>query len=227
MRHAEMEVCGDGPHPPNSMPKKREMNRILTFGELRDVLYGRWYSENVIDAYMGMLYSRRVGMRNKTNVPSLAILGCNFYPKFVAEGFEGIVQFLRNVVTISADLVLMPVCMEPSKHWILGVIDGQAMAVTIYCSLRLRLPEVRRNIQAFMVADNAARNNAAFRLSDWTFNDAGQGPQQTNGYDSGMFVCLAAEQLTRGMQPTKKKTKTDILRPQHVVELLACELFYK
>ena len=206
---------------------KRQMGPDLTYRDWTHAFSGMWYNDNVIDSYMQLLYKRRDDKKATSKDPSLVVLNSKLYTALCARGYDAISDWVANVATNAADLVLMPVHLAGMKHWILVAINGAKMTVTLYCSLRIRHDGVLQTIRQFMIDDNHNKGFIAFRADDWNFSQDMQTPQQGNGDDCGMFVCWIAEHLSRGALCPRKVPASKDIRCQHAIELYLCDTFYK
>ena len=107
--------------------------------------------------------------------------------------YEAIKRWMRERVE-EFDIILYPINIV-QQHWALAVVYTNAKRIQYYDSDGGNGDLYLRTLRMY-VHDHGDRN-------EWELvSDAHLGPQQTNGFDCGVFVCISAFWIINGKTPS-------------------------
>jgi sentrin-specific protease 1 len=116
----------------------------------------------------------------------------------------------------SFDLMLVPINVG-KNHWALGFVDFKRQVISYWDSLGSDHLGFREKIDRYLQdewADKHKGEDYPFKFDTEHDTDV---PGQSNGYDCGVFTCMFAECLARGVQPDFDQT--DIKESRLVIAL--------
>ena len=179
-----------------------------------------WLNGDVISAYLQLLTNRG----GKNGLPSVLGLNTLFYPLLHQSGYCRVKQFTKDLDIFSLDLVLVPI--HHGLHWALVAVDLKKRTVTYYDSMLRHgkddscVGKVIRYLEEEHQHRKGYRMNFQLRsMWDQTV------PQQSNGFDCGVFVCRFAEQLSRGSPPDATQEHMPLYRQLMVWEIATNQLY--
>ena len=153
----------------------------------------KWLHDETVDIFM-----RLVGLENDTSL----FLDSHFVPKIMEEDGDWRQRWRqRHGNVLRYKHIFIPVNVD-SSHWFLIVVYVREKRIQCYESFgKLRTIYLTRILEALKVMYTEAD------WSGWTtceveiYNTAGGlvTPQQHNGYDCGVFTCMSARYIARGL----------------------------
>lgn len=105
-------------------------------------------------------------------------------------------------------------------HWCLAVVDLRDKSISYYDSNGSRNYCCLNVLKQYLVEENLEKKKSFLDLSTWVLANITDIPQQTNGNDCGVFVCIFAEYLSankifnfcqKDMQYFRKKLMYEML----------------
>lgn len=162
----------------------------LTRKVLSCLLPGGWLNDEVINAYLGVLQQRG---RGRIWCPNSF-----FWSKLRDDGTAAVRRWAARagVEMASLELILLPLHLN-EDHWALGAMNFQSSSLGYFDSLGYDPPsEFITRSQEYLHAIGAA----AAEKPRWPLVQEPQPvPLQENDADCGVFLCMFAEHLARGM----------------------------
>lgn len=176
-----------------------------------------WLNDNMVN---GAMYHVRDWVNQRADksatTPPCALLPSTFYTNLVNKGPQANVRSAKRMAKITAEnllehkTILIPVC--KGSHWTLAVIFPQLKAVTHMDSFRKGPGEenVRQNILAWV---KAVLGNS-FKEEEWVSLSI-DAPQQTNGWDCGVFAITNSLCVALGLDPKLSYTEKELPAQRH------------
>jgi sentrin-specific protease 1 len=92
-----------------------------------------------------------------------------------------------------SDKMIIPINIA-KKHWYLAVINFREKLTEVYDSMSSERQEVHDHLRKWLRDEYRERHKAELDLGEWKIklNSRRSVPQQKNGYDCGVFMCLYA-----------------------------------
>ena len=101
------------------------------------------------------------------------------------------------------DIILCPINIG-NRHWTLAAVHIKVKKIQYYDSLGQKGGKYLQTLRMFL---NDKGNTIEWNLVD----NASLGPQQQNGYDCGVFVCISALWIMRGKPPSYHQSYISLL----------------
>jgi hypothetical protein len=159
-----------------------------------------WLTDSIIDWHMRMIIEQHGN-------PNIKCLSPQFYLHLTRPTFsyERVFRWIDNIRLFSSrqfaletSKLLIPINYN-GYHWVLAFIDFQQKHFGYYDSFQCPRPTISQTLTQLVRAMHQHYHpNVAFPESQWSnhsLHTSIEGPQQTNGYDCGLFVSLAARHL--------------------------------
>ncbi|SCV99977.1 LAFE_0B06700g1_1 [Lachancea fermentati] len=147
----------------------------------------RWLNDTVIEFFMKYIES---------HTPKTAAFNSYFYTTLSERGYQGVRRWMkRKKVRIQdLDMVFVPINLNQS-HWALGVIDIGEMKILYVDSLSSGANSmsfaIMKDLQNYLMEESQGKLGENFELCHLDC------PQQPNGFDCGIYVCMNALYLSR------------------------------
>ena len=170
-----------------------------------------WLSDEVINTFMHLILQRNVS-RN-LSVPETAqkhihIFNTFFFTKLLQGNtydYERVQRFSRHVHQgniFNIDILLIPIHIN-GNHWALMEINFPNKKIQYLDSLATSNDNYIKHTMQYLKDEHDKKFN--FPLPDINFwslvTDNQNTPQQKNGHDCGVFICLFAEAIAKGIRP--------------------------
>ena len=126
-------------------------------------------------------------------------------------------KFRKNMFECS--LIFIPINIPEACHWCLAVIDVKNQRVGYYDSFGGRNDACIHNLKRYIVDEAKHVHGKHVDLSTWTSSHI-PGPQQTNGFDCGMFMCKAADYLSDGLSMDFVENDMVLFRKRLLLDIL-------
>lgn len=173
----------------------------------------------IVDSYM-LLIVERFNSLNKELNRKLHAMKSSFYTDLI-EGYEADVQdSLSNVKLNDHEMVLIPIL--ESDHWKLCVIFKDERSVKCYSSKDGSNSVTLENLkQKFLAKELLWRDHGG---KDWTTEDVEDLPLHKNTYDSGVFMLVYADYITRRKRFEFNETHMMYFRKKITIEICKSKL---
>jgi hypothetical protein len=175
----------------------------LSVGDFKRLTEKEWLNDSVVDVFMG-LEARKLENTNKKNVYLNQFFFTAVIPKLLEKYGNGLNINRRTeyLEMLDYERIFIPVNVG-RYHWYLIVVDVNAKRIQCYDSIAQRHTEDLNQVLLALIKLFPTKVNS----KSWTvreheiFNHEGGlvSPQQRNAYDCGVFTCMAAVFLSRGL----------------------------
>lgn len=119
-----------------------------------------------------------------------------FYDKLKKTGHEGVKRWTKAIDLFAMDVVIVPVNLG-NAHWTCAAVNIAERRFEYYDSMSQWDQSVVDNLREYIEAEHLAKKKSPLNMDEWEDWQDDETPLQQNGYDCGMFTCLAAEKLSR------------------------------
>ena len=160
--------------------------------DIKSLQFPNWLNDNVIDAYLSLIEARST----QPNYPFVRKFSTFFYGGILARGIENAHTWALHSNIFAHEYLFFPI--HTTAHWSLVVADlvkgelhyydsslDHMLGTTILTTIRAYLIHEYRRVEG-------AEPDRGFSPRIIT-----NAPQQTNGFDCGVFVCQFAEHISR------------------------------
>ncbi|KAH9106593.1 hypothetical protein AeMF1_017846 [Aphanomyces euteiches] len=139
-----------------------------------------WIHEDVINLYMESLARSQ---------PSIVCLNSHFFESLeIDPSYQKATRILKKSRYTKNESRCLIFPIFAINHWILGVIELNLKSYGYYDSLHINRPNITNTIQSIV---------KLLHVDHQRFDNVSpiDGPVQTNNYDCGVYVCIAAKQI--------------------------------
>ncbi|XP_046401958.1 uncharacterized protein LOC124167936 [Ischnura elegans] len=168
-------------------------SNTITGADIQTLADSNWLNDEVINNYMDMLTQR--GQSNE--YPSVHCFNTFFYPKLNSSGYSSVRRWTKKVDIFQKEILIVPLHLE--IHWALAVVDFRQKSICYYDSMNGRKKNILQVILKYLQEEKNDKKKENFDGSGWELKLIQDIPQQRNGYDCGVFACMFAEHLSRGL----------------------------
>ncbi|KAG8913284.1 Smt3-specific protease, partial [Tulasnella sp. 417] len=132
-------------------------------------------------------------------LPNVHYFNTFFFPKLENEGYEKarLGKWTKTIDIFSKDVILVPINLG-NAHWTCAAINMKKKRVEYYDSMGSQRPKVYQILRDYLEKEHKAKKSKPFNFDGWQDYWSEETPQQENGYDCGMFICMFMEGLSRG-----------------------------
>lgn len=152
----------------------------------------RWLNDTIIEFFMKYV---------EWNTPQTVAFNSFFYSNLSQRGYQGVRRWMKKKKVEIKDLkkIFTPINLNES-HWALGLIDIERKRI-VYVDSLSRGPSkmslaILNNLKDYVLEESKHTMGEDFELIH------GNCPQQPNGFDCGIFVCLNALYLSKNSELT-------------------------
>ena len=190
--------------------------------EIQRLQPGNWLNDQIVDGYLFL-----IGEASKGTVHAF---NCFFWQKVQRGDWAGLAAYTRRwkVKVWEKQLLLFPIAIA-NTHWALCAVDMQRKSISYYDSLvatgkGCRISQLFENVMHFL-QDEAVECAVEMRAEEWEFQPAtSELPQQHNGNDCGVFLCVFAAYLAKRRKFDFGQQQMAYFRQKITFELLHCML---
>jgi len=170
----------------------------------------QWLVDKPINIIMEILQERANAGDRSQFIPSSFFYerlsgGGNGYNYSNIEGQWRPLQPLRKGAGWPVDYkIFMPINVG-NWHWVLGEIDFPSRKINVYDHSKIKQVNGLEFVRVLCkwIKDEANSKGHVFDINEWTTTiNPENTPEQTNGFDCGVFVCTTAEWLSEGSDLT-------------------------
>ncbi|KAF2083832.1 cysteine proteinase [Saccharata proteae CBS 121410] len=193
-----------------------------------------WLNDEIVNSFLASAVKRGQEKRGYGEAqhragapPPFYAFSTNWMQVMLLSGPQEVVpwckkQRINGKKMLETDLILMPIC--DGNHWRLVTLSGKSRTVRYYDSLYR--DSLRHQYERYTnLALGWARANLGddFVEAEWTVQLVNPAPQQQNGSDCGVFVCMTALSLLMGREitPTAYHNTVDMVAARrHIAAVL-------
>ncbi|EDO17497.1 hypothetical protein Kpol_1058p34 [Vanderwaltozyma polyspora DSM 70294] len=157
-------------------------NIEITLRDFKTLDQGRWLNDTIIEFFMKFV---------EQNTPGSIAYNSFFYSNLSRRGYDGVRRWMKKKKVNILDLnkVFVPINLNQS-HWVLCIIDIPQKSILFADSLSVGPSStsfhVMENLQDYIIKESNGKIGSNFKLVYLTT------PQQDNGFDCGIYLCLNA-----------------------------------
>lgn len=206
----------------------------VTAVNLRSVIQGSWYDDtlkdtvtdyhydaNIINGYLELIKKRSANLLPQ---PGLEVIRSDLWSKLTINYSEKHRALIKHTALFMSKMVFFPIKLD--EFWTLLVVDNDRKCVTHYDTSNIERPEILIQIKQLMAREAKKRGLSHYNSNHWDFSQPVNIPKNNKDYDSGTYLCMFAEYLSRRAKlPVLINIKN--LRAQQTMELIANDMFYK
>mmetsp|Transcript_16707 Transcript_16707/g.59256 ORF Transcript_16707/g.59256 Transcript_16707/m.59256 type:complete len:182 (-) Transcript_16707:168-713(-) len=155
---------------------------------------------------------------------------CHFFSSFFisklmgtdgeTSSYDAVRRWTKNINLFAMRLVLAPVCIG-NKHWCLIAVDMEQKTVRYYDSCGGAGTEYIRPMLDYLAEEHRTAHGSVFEPNLWTMVPTTQDtPQQSNGYDCGVFASYCALYLANDVDPAFSQEDVPLLRRRMMMDIL-------
>lgn len=185
-----------GRNDPDDQLVIEKFNIRITLRTLSCLRPGEWLSDEVLNFYLALV--QEAGKERK-----IFCWSTFFWTKLTSGSdqynYAGVRSWAKKKDLFAFDLILVPLHMDKA-HWALGVVDLRARTSQYLDSLgKLDCPLFHKFINRYL-HDEHVREGGIGDVQSLTPAPPPQLPTQSNGSDCGVFLCLFALAIARGVR---------------------------
>ncbi|KAL0476819.1 ulp-1 [Acrasis kona] len=201
---------------------------------LSTLLGHTWLDDGVINAYLSLLYSDCESKNLKCYM--FAPCSTNFYemlksPKhsydYEEYNYNRVMRWTKKVSIMKMDKVLVPICIN-GNHWVLAVINLRERKFEFYDSMiwddtHTHIGNnILNKLSRYLDEEVLHRENVTLNSNRWRrfLYGPSEIPQQDNGHDCGVFLCMFAKHVCQDKNMNFKQEDMPEIRHK----LLSCIL---
>ena len=219
----------------------------VTYEGLRRLENKKWLNDDIINVYMELLRQRSERAEDnvvlnchffsswfyRTLVPAAANLA-NTFPKDnksskVKTGFFYLkaTGFTKNIDVFSKDMLFVPISLP--QHWTLVVVNFLDRRIENFDPRGGKGIEALTMVHQWLKYEHVTKLKAPWDDEGWTFHSwdpksAGV-PEQTDGYNCGVYLCKTAEYYGRGALMDFAKRHMELFRKRMLSEIVNRTLY--
>ncbi|PWN22866.1 hypothetical protein BCV69DRAFT_296838 [Microstroma glucosiphilum] len=169
---------------------------------------GQWMNDETITFYMTMINQRSTRAEEERAKPNhekrwnafyrVHAFNSHFWAKIDQVGHSAVARWTRKIDVFSKDLILVP-CNLGNSHWTCAAVNFRRKRIEYYDSMAGENRRVTSKLREYLKKEMAdKKKDGVIDLNEFTdYFASDSSPQQRNGFDCGVFVCAALEQLSR------------------------------
>ncbi|CAH2353735.1 hypothetical protein CLIB1423_12S01772 [[Candida] railenensis] len=188
----------------------------ITCRDLQTLCDGSWLNDNVIDFYSSLITNDK---------PSVFCWTTHFFTTLQSKGYTGVARWAKRkkLDVTQMELVLVPINIM-GTHWALAAVDNKLKEFQYYDSLSSSGNLKALQILKTYMQEEGKRLNSSIDFNEYKLVPLMDSPQQSNGYDCGVFTCTSAF-FVSGRKPLNFSQKDmKLLRRKMAYEILTKEL---
>ncbi|KAG9016560.1 Smt3-specific protease [Tulasnella sp. 427] len=122
-----------------------------------------------------------------------------FFPKLETDGYDKarLGKWTKMFDIFSKDVILVPINLG-NAHWTCAAINMMKKRIEYYDSMGSQRPKVYKILREYLEKEHMAKKSKPFNFDGWQDYWSEETPQQENGYDCGVFICMFMEGISRG-----------------------------
>lgn len=175
--------------------------------------------DDVINTYMDLITAR--------SPEAVYTFNTNFFIALSTIGYDRVSRWTKKVDIFSKEQLFIPVHVEERNHWCLISVNIKHKSIHYYDSLRRRKTNSLHIILEYLKKEYYNKKKIHLDANLWRLTNEVNCPQQTNGWDCGVFVLMFAEHLARGSPLNFTQRDMGKFRKQICIEFVFKKLLNK
>jgi sentrin-specific protease 1 len=205
-------------------------NAIVTAEHMQTLLPATWLNDEVINQFMSLL---------QQDGPNTTFFYSTFFYTKLMEGnkysYKNVERWIRtrakNINTSISDFVknliklIIPVHLR-GNHWALVSVEYKEKKLRYYDGFGYSGKPIMKNIMRYIrkvskLVIGRSYSDSRGLMNEWEFVDMGSSvPQQSNGFDCGVFCCMYALCLARGVSMDFHQRDMPDIRNRFVADIM-------
>ncbi|KAL7714530.1 tRNA-specific adenosine deaminase [Entamoeba marina] len=189
-------------------PNKFDITSELE-NDCRNVLKGGWLGDEVINSFIKMRESERVG-----------VMSSYFYTKLISKpnaiDYNNCKRWATKAAMFKHEVVLIPINIR-NVHWVIAVVDNVENTVVVYDSLGGYTDNICSNLIQFIQMYSDEFELCKPKYTELYVED---NPKQRNGSDCGAFTCKIADCISLDVGFDFSQSDMKFVRQHIVAEIL-------
>ena len=194
---------------PSSEVLIEKFNIEISSADLDSLRDKNWLNDNVINFYMELLRDRN---------PTCHVFNTFFYPSLKEHGYQKVRRWTRRVDVFSFAKILIPIHL--GMHWTLAVVDFGAKQIGYYDSMSGTNHTCTNIIKDYLHQECLDKKQKEFDFSLWSIKFHKNIPQQSNGYDCGVFTLVFADYVAADKSFDFSQSQMPFYRKKITFEIL-------
>lgn len=195
-----------------------KFNIPIRIKDLKTLSKSQWLNDEIINFYFSLLAERRNEGGKGIQVHAFNTF---FYTKLKESGYSGVRKWLKRkkVELMSLKMILIPVHL--GIHWTFASIDVPQRQFGYYDSMSGGAKEIFQALR-----DYVSQEASDVNLEEWSeYYPRRLSPQQSNGYDCGVFACETARCVSQSVPLIFGQSDMQSIRMQMAAEILRGRLY--
>ncbi|XP_060880475.1 uncharacterized protein LOC132952259 [Metopolophium dirhodum] len=147
-----------------------------------------FYNDEVINDYMNLITER--------SPDTVYAFNTFFYKALSDYGYSHVCRWTKNIDIFSMQKLFIPIHIK--DHWCLVYVCFPQKSINYYDSMGRSNMNCIQLILKYLMLEHDDKKGEDYHPSGWLLTNVKNCPRQTNNWDCGVFVCMYAENLSRG-----------------------------
>uniref|UniRef100_A0A2S2PWN3 Sentrin-specific protease 1 n=1 Tax=Sipha flava TaxID=143950 RepID=A0A2S2PWN3_9HEMI len=192
-------------------------DKSVCIGDVKTVFqYRSWLNNEAISSYMQL-----IGERDPIKVYAF---NTYFYSLLSTCGYDAVESWEFPKDLFDYDRVLIPV--HEKFHWSLVCVHFNEKSIKYYDSLKRTNMRCVKLVLDYLTMASWKRTRNEFNSDEWQLFHAEDCPKQFNSDDCGVFTCINAEYLARGVKLNFSQSDIRKFRHRICYEILTNRLLF-
>lgn len=171
--------------------------------DLARLLPSQWLNDALINFYGQLIMSCASELDQAGSSVVRKPLKVHFFSTFfwskLTEGYEKgrLAKWTKKFDIFTKDILLIPINHNCS-HWTAAAINLRRKRIEYYDSMNVSRSGVYEILRGYLDEEHKKKKKKPFDFKGWQDHYDKNTPQQTNGYDCGVFTCQFLLALSRG-----------------------------
>ncbi|KAJ1447670.1 hypothetical protein M885DRAFT_471721, partial [Pelagophyceae sp. CCMP2097] len=187
---------------------------------------GGWLVDEVVNFYMALLQDRD----NRRCKADSTLKPCHFFNSFFiaklmgpdaqSYSYAGVRRWTKKVDLFAKRIFFAPVNVG-NMHWCLAAIDMELKTVRYYDSMGGSGSAYLRALMRYLGDEHQDKRGSPFDATGWTMvATTPDTPQQSNGFDCGVFASYCAHYVSLGVKPSFSQQNVPHLRRRMMADII-------
>eukprot|EP00055_Hartaetosiga_balthica_P003939 m.9522 g.9522 ORF g.9522 m.9522 type:complete len:479 (+) comp3482_c0_seq1:1-1437(+) len=174
-----------------------------------------WLNDVVINSYFALMFERS---QHNPSLPKVWVFNSFFFKQLSENGYGGVKRWAKKAKpsVFAFDLILVPVHVS-GNHWCCGCISLKDKTILYYDSMGGENTAFFQHIRKWLVGEGS-RRDYQIDLNEWQ-DVQGNGPQQDNTSDCGVFASQVGNSLAVGEPLWFHQSDMPRIRKEMMIEL--------
>lgn len=192
----------------------------IRLSDIQTLFNVNWLNDEVINTYLKLIADRS---QQRKNYPSVHSFNTFFFSK-LQNGYNGVRRWTKKIDIFSKDMIIIPI--HHGYHWCLAIINFKCKVITYYDSMGCPGDKCLTTLHDYLIKEHLDKKKTELEApDDWKLiSTMKKTPQQLNGFDCGVFVCITAEFVARNAPLSFTQDDMPKFRQKMVYEILTGEL---